>query len=297
METGLFLVILSAMCFGGGQVLIRRGTHQAEESFTAATISVIVGTLLFIVVLPLSGDWIRLCSLSWQGFSLLAGAGITNFVAGRYLAFTAIRLIGANKGGAIAKANILFGVISGIVFLHEPVTALLILGAIGIMAGVILVSFEGEGKDFFTVPAWKMKGVIFALVAALFTATSSILVKQAMNEVGSPYAATFVSYIAAFFFMASILLFGKRQRDQLFQISRYNLIVLTAAAVFALAAHILRYAALIYSPVSAVQPIMGTSVLFVFFFSLMVNRRIDVFTWRVFVGILIIVVGTFLICL
>ncbi|MFC2001851.1 DMT family transporter [Chloroflexota bacterium] len=296
METGLVLAILSSMCFGGCQVLVRRGTHQIEESTTATTVAVLVGTALFGLVLPLSGDWSKLWSLSWQGFIFLSLAGIIHFVAGRYCLYSSIRILGANKGSAIVRLNILFTVIFGVVFLHESITALLVVGALGIMVGTTLVSFHREGKALFTVSAGQSRGLFFALGAAILTTISIILVKQGVREVGSPYVATFVSFAASFVVM-TILVSGKRQRDQLFQLPRSTLIILTLSGILGLVGQLLRYAALNYSPVSVVQPILGTIVLFVFFFSLMLNRKIDVFTWRVFTGILFIVIGTFLLFL
>ncbi|MFQ6122754.1 MAG: EamA family transporter [Dehalococcoidales bacterium] len=117
-----------------------------------------------------------------------------------------------------------------------------------------------------------------------------------MREIGSPYAAAFVSYLAAFLLWA-ILLLQKEQRNQLFQLPRSSLIILSGAAILGLVGQLLRYAALNYSPVSVVQPLIGTVVLFILLFSFMVNRRIDVFTWRVFLGILFTLTGTFLLFL
>lgn len=57
---------------------------------------------------------------------------------------------------------------------------------------------------------------------------------------------------------------------------------------------LLLYTALKYSPASVVTPIRGTQVLFVFFLSFLVNRRIEVFTWKIFIGIVVTVLGTFL---
>jgi drug/metabolite transporter (DMT)-like permease len=292
MELGPVLALLSAAVFGGMGVLIRRGVYQSEESTTAAAISAFVGTPLFLFILPLTGDWNRLWSLSWQGFASLGIAGILHFVLGRYLLFNAIRLIGANKTVAIARTDILFAVIFGIVFLREAVTTLLILGALCIMAGAALVSFEKEQGAF----KLQIKGVLFVLSGALCVGVAAVLIRSAMEEVGSPYIATFISYMTAFL-LWTILLLQKGQRDQLFQLPRSSLFILSMAAILGLVGQLLRYAALNYSPVSVVQPLIGTVVLFTFFLSFMLNRSIDVFNWRVFLGIVVVLTGTFLLFL
>ena len=292
MELGPVLALLSAAVFAGVGVLIRRGVYQSEESTTAAAITVLVGTPLFLFILPLTGDWSRLWSLSWQGFTSLGIAGILHFVLGRYLLFNAIRLMGANKTVAIGRANILFAVIFGIVFLGEAVTTLLILGVLSIVGGATLVSFEREEGVF----KLQTKGVLLVLGAALCVAIASVLVKSTMEEVGSPYIATFISYMTAFLLWI-VLLLQKEQRVQLFQLPRSSLLILSMAAILALVGQLLRYAALNYSPVSVVQPLIGTIILFTFFFSFMLNRKIDVFNWRVFLGIVAVLTGTFLLFL
>jgi drug/metabolite transporter (DMT)-like permease len=292
MELGPVLALLSAAVAGGAGVLIRRGVYQSEESTTAAAISVLVGTPLFLFILPLTGDWSRLYSLSWQGFAALGIAGILHFVLGRYLLYNAIRLIGANKTVALARGNTLFAVIFGIVFLGEAVTTLLILGVLSIIGGATLVSFEREEGVF----KLQTKGVLLVLGAALCVATGSVLIKSTMEEVGSPYIATFISYMTAFL-LWTILLLQKEQRSQLFQLPRSSLIVLSMAAILGLVGQLLRYAALNYSPVSVVQPLIGTLVVFTFFFSFILNRKIDVFNWRVFTGIVVVVAGIFLLFL
>lgn len=297
MEIGSIYALLSSMCFAAGHVFVRRGTHKAEESFTATVISVVVGTSLFAIILPISGEWDRLWSLSWQGFILLAAAGIIHFAVARYGLYSSIRLIGANKASAIMRANILFTVTFGIILFHENVTLLLVLGALGIMVGTTLVSFQREGKVFFTIPAKQVKGLLLALGASLLTSVSMLLVKQAMKEIGSPYAATFVSFFAACLVMVTTLLISRQRRANLFQLSRPSLIAFVLTGISVLGGQLFRYSALGHSPVSVVQPLIGTSVLFVLFLSFMMNRKIDVFTFRVFIGILIIVIGTFLIFL
>ena len=289
MTLGPIFALLSAAIFAVAQVLIRRGVYQAEESSTGAAISVFIGTPTFLLIFPFTANWDRLWFLSWQGFILLGTVGIIQFVLGRYLLFSGIRLIGANKTGAIVRTNTLFAVFFAVIFLHESLTPLLILGILCIMFGAGLVSFE-RGESATRLQA---KGVLFGLGSALSTGLSTVLIKSAMAEVNSPYVAAFVSYIVAFFLWA-ILLFHQRQRNQLLQLPRSSLIILSIAGIFALVGQLLKYAALNYSPVSVVQPLLGTIVLFILFFSFIVNRDIDVFTWRIFTGILVVATGTFL---
>ena len=60
-------------------------------------------------------------------------------------------------------------------------------------------------------------------------------------------------------------------------------------------AQLCRNWALDYSTVSVVQPLVSVSTLITIFLSFAMNRRIELFTWRVILGALLIVGGVFLI--
>ena len=236
-----------------------------------------------------TAEWEKLWSLSWQGFVQLGISGIIAFVFGRLLSYSCLRLIGANKASAILRTSLLYAVILGIVILKESLTSFLILGVLCIAIGVTLVSMEKEGR----VPKIFRRGVLAGLGGAFFWGISGVLIKPAIEEIGSPYAAAFVSYAAASLVMAGML-FGKGHREQLTQLHRQSVIPLAIAGVFVTIAQLLRYVALGYSPVSVVEPLVNISGLFTFFFSFLLNRNIEVFTWKVFIGIVAVVAGTFL---
>ena len=120
-----------------------------------------------------------------------------------------------------------------------------------------------------------------------------MLVKVVIGEMGSPFVGVFIAYLATALVMG-IILWHQEQRDQLTQLTRPTLILLVIAGGFAALGQVFRFLAFSYSPVSVVEPLLSTAVLFVFFFSFLLNRSIEVFTWRVFSGMVAIVVGAFL---
>ena len=241
-------------------------------------------------------EWGKVWSLSWQGWTLLAGAGIIHFLVGRFLNYTSIRLIGANKATAIARTSILYSVTFGVVLLNELLTIPLVLGILGIAGGVTLISIEKEGvgtKKQSGPAKVPVRGILSGLSAGLCWAISAVLMKLGVTEIGSPFAAAFVSYLSTFLILAG-LLSGKRQQEQLFKFHRSSLIPLSIAAVFTSGAQLFRFAALFHSPVSIVQPLLSTNVLYVLLFSFLLNRKIEVFTWKVIMGIVVTAAGSFL---
>lgn len=289
MEIGPLLALIGAMSVAMSQVLVRKGVYGSGEAATAAVITVLASVVPFAVILPLTGGWEPFSQISWRGFAYLAGAGIVHFVVGRSLIFDSIRLIGANKAASLGQTHGMFSVVIGLTLLSEAVTPAIVLGAMGITGGAALINFRKEAG----LSTSHVKGVLFGLVSGLCAAVSAMLIRMGIAEAGSPYAAAFISYLAAGLVMASFLL-RPGLRLQVSQLSRYSFIVILLAGTFSLTGYLLRYAALSHSPISIVQPLMSTGVLFVLLFSFVLNRRIDFFNWKVIIGLVFVVAGTFL---
>jgi transporter family protein len=290
-ELGPVFAILSAASFAVTQILVRKATYQSEESFTPLAISMLVGTPIFLFLLALSGEWGELRSFTWQQYTLLSIAGLIHLMIARYLFFNSTRIIGANPTAAITRTSVIFSVIMGIVFLSESVTAQKIIAALLIMFGAILTTTEITHNTF----RISTRGLMMGLGTALCAAGSATLIRPVMVETDAIYAATFIMYVTAFIIIMVILFLRQQQRNHVIQQSRYTLLMLSIGAVFLVIGHIFRFSALQHSPVSVVQPIMATIVIFVLLFSWMVNRRIDVFNWRVIVGVVMVLAGVFLI--
>ncbi len=290
MDIGLVFALLAAFIFSLSTVSMRRGMFQAGESLTGVLISITIGMVFFSVVILITGDWRELFSLTWQAFTLLGAAGIIHFVLGRIFNYTAWRLIGANISTAIIRTQMFYTVILGIILLKEPLTIFLISGVLCIAIGATLVSLSKQQE---TATRIHIKGILAALGGAFCWGISPVLVKPAVVELGSPAAAAFVSFLVAFLVVVG-LLFHRNEREQLLHLDRQSWIPIAIAGVLTTLGQLLLYTALKYSPASVVTPIRGTQVLFVFFLSFLVNRRIEVFTWKIFIGIVVTVLGTFL---
>ncbi len=289
MEIGLVFALLTAMTISGSAISTRRGVFQSGEAFSPVVIHITIGTLLFSLLILFTGDWVKLQSLSGQGFALLVTAGIIHFIFGRFLSYTCIRLIGATRGAAIFRTQIFYAVIFGILLFKEPLTLFLVLGVLGIAAGATLAGTQ-EGSEVAKV---RVRGILAGLGGSFFWGISGVLIKPAVEEIGSPSAAAFISFTAAFIVAAGFLL-SREQRAKLLRLRRKAFIPFILAGIFNTIGNLFRYTALGYSPVSLVVPITSTSAIFTLLLSFLVNRKIEVFSQKVFWGIAATVVGTLL---
>jgi drug/metabolite transporter (DMT)-like permease len=291
MESGFLFAILTAIAFALSQVLIRRATYQSEESFTAVAVSLLIGTPLFLIFITAAGEWPDFVSLTWSQYVLLVAAGLVHLIIARFLFFNSTRIIGANPTVAITRTSIVFSVIIGVVFLGESVTVLQGFAALIIMVGAILTNTEITRTTF----RISSKGILMGFGTAICSSTSAALIRPVMQATDAVYAATFIMYLAAYVAILIILLFSRQQRKFVFRQNRRTFFVLSLNAVILVGGHLCRFTALEYGQISIVQPLIATMVIFVLLFSWIANRRIDVFNWRVIAGIIMVMLGVYLI--
>ncbi len=304
MEKGLVFALFSALGFGISSVSVRRGVSRAGESFTATVISIFIGVPFFAASAFFSGELNKLWSLSGQAIILLAAAGLIHFIGGRLFAYNSYRLIGLNKASIFIRTSPIYTVVLGVFFLNESLTISLVVGVLFIFAGMVFVSTERKGvgveKTSGTqirrrLSSTEVKGILAGLGAGLCWGISPILIKPAVEEVGSPSVAALISYTAASIVIACFF-FRRQHRKQMLQLNvPATIILLLVNGIFVCIAHLFNYTALSYSPASMVTPLVQTHALFALFFSFFVNRNIEIFTPKIILGIIAAVVGAFLI--
>jgi len=175
----VLLAASSAFLFGAMTVLLRaplaRGTDPAAGALLTVLPAIVV-TLPFVAAtgVHLGGLWL---------FALagLLGPGLSQ------LFFTfAVRDAGPSRTSVVVGTAPLFSVVIALVFLHEPLDAALLLGALLIVAGgVLLVSERGRPAHV------RRLGLVFALAATLVFATRDNLVRWLSGDthVAAPLAA------------------------------------------------------------------------------------------------------------
>ena len=297
MQTGLILSIFSAFSFSIGIVIVRRTSAAAGESFSVMAVSVLVGIPFFAIAVTLAGDWYKVLMVSWRVLALLGSAGIIHFIIGRLLGYSAYRIIGANKATPYIMTNPFYTLLFSFLFLGENITVFIIAGVLCMFLGAALTSAEKKtvsATNEKKILSVEMKGILLALGAALCWGITPILIKPSVEEIGSAIAASFISYCAAGVVMFGLLM-RKSLRQQVTQLPLIkSLSPMALAALFTAAGQLLMFTALGKNPASIVTPLMSTQVIFIFFLSLLVNRKTEIFSWKVGFGMVATLAGTFL---
>ena len=300
METGLIFAVLVAVFYGLGDNFARRGVLRAGESYTTFLLSLLIGILFVLVIITVRTEWGILWHISGRAFTLLGAAGIMQFIGGRFLYFSAVRRIGVNKAGVISRISIPIAVILGIIILNEAVSATLILGVLFIIQGVILTGLERKSARNLngeSVPhRAQVNGILLTLTAGFFWGISGIFIRPALQEIESPFVGSLISYGSALVVIAAFL-FGKEPREKLAQLNRPAIAPIIITGVLISAANIFKYIALSLIPVSLVVPIVATTVIYLYVFAFLINRKVEVFTPKIITGILLAAAGTIIITL
>jgi transporter family protein len=290
-QLGFLFAILTAVSFAVPQVLVRRATYQSGESFTALAVSMLVGTPIFVVLVSAFGEWQDFTHFTAGQYVLLVAAGVVHLIIARFLFFNSTRLIGANPTAAITRTSVIFSVVFGVAFLGESITGLQVVAALLIMFGAVLTSTEISRNAF----RISTRGLLMSLGCALCSAGSATLIRPVMEATDAIYAATTVMYLTGFVLLMAILAASRDYRQRIIRQDSRSWWLLSIGGVFLVPGHLFRFAALQRSPVSIVQPLVATIVIFVLLFSWMINRRIDVFNWRVIAGIVLVLAGVYFI--
>ena len=297
MPLGPLLAIIAALSFSIGIVIVRKASAAAGESFSVTVVSIFIGIPFFALAVSVAGDWDKVLMVSWRALTLLASAGVIHFIFGRLLGYSAYRLIGANKATPFIMTNPFYSVLFSFLFLGESINAFIIVGVLGMFLGAALTSWEektvaekvdGKGLNINT------KGVLLALAAAVCWGITPVLIKPGVESIGSSIAGAFVSYCAAAVVMLGLLVRKSLRQQVTRQPLMKSLAPMALAALFSSSAQLLYYTSLGLSPASVVTPLLSVQVIFIFFLSWQVNRRSEVFSWKVGLGMAATLLGTIL---
>lgn len=280
-----WLALLAAFCLGSAATLSKPGLRYVPP-LTGATISLPATAIMFWVAAPflLVSDGFRLDVLL-----LFALVGAFFPAAVTILNFEATRRMGPTVSVAVTSTSAAFAVLTAIVFLDEPVTWLIVSGTLIIVAGVVVMSWDGKA-----VPRqWAGWVLLLPLAGAVIRGNSQTLMKYGLNLWQNPFIASLVGYTVS----ASVIWMTARIKGDVFSAyDRRAVPWFCAVGLFNGCGLFLTYLALEHGSVGVVAPIVTTAPLFTLIEGWLFLRE-ERFNWPVALGVLATVFGVVLILL
>jgi len=269
--TAVLLAVASAALFGAMTVAIRVGLRTGESHAAA------LATILSALVVALAAAAVR---PAFHGLWPFLLAGLIAPGASQIRFTRAVQEVGASRTSVIAGAAPLVAVAIALVFLGEPLSVPLVLGALAIVGGGVLLAVERDRPEHF-----RRVGLAYAGMAAVLFATRDNLVRS-LHGHATPEAA------AAATLLAGALVAGvwTRRAPTARELGRF-----APAGLFFGLSYLCLFAAYYHGRVTVVSPLVATESLWGVLFSALVIGRSEHVGRRIVAGAALIVAGGVLI--
>jgi len=206
----------------------------------------------------------------------------------RALFYEGITRIGVARAGPLRGIEPLFATAIAVLFFHEQPGWLVFLGTILIVTSLWLISGKQEGDK-----KWRLIDAIFPIAAALISAISQSLRKQALRVIPDPFVAVAMVTTVSLILLLGFLFFTGRTRQ--LKMERDGFRFFLCAAIIATVAQVANFIALGRGELSVIIPLLNTTPLFTVFFSALFLRAVETINARIVLGAVLMVGGVALI--
>jgi drug/metabolite transporter (DMT)-like permease len=284
----VLLALSSAGLFGAMTVALRVALRAGVAADLGAVVT--TGTGLVVVLLAAALDPGSRDPVSARELAVFAPVGILAPGVSQLLFMAAIRDAGASRASVVVGTAPLFGATLAIIFLDEPLTVPLALGAALIVAAGALLVRE---------PAWpqhfRLIGVAYALVATLLFSTRDVVLRWYSGEasLGSLGAAA-ASLTAGWLVIAGFATLSRRG-GRLRPALHPDLVRFVPAGLFFGLSYVLLFEAYYRGRVTVVSPLVATESLWTVLLSVMFLKRSELVGPQLVLGASLVVAGGLLI--
>lgn len=278
----LLLALLAAALFGMQSVLARRALRYMDAQ-TGAMVTIVVSAAVF---------W---CGFIWQAPTAAWGSpalwvfvsnGLIHPMLSMLLSFEANRRMGATVSATIAGTAPLFATLGAIVGLAEVVSLETLLGTLGIVAGVIVLSWSRGARRH-----WPLAALFFPVGTALVRAFNHVWGRFGMLLLPAPLFAATMSFTVSG--ALSVLVYRVRTGGLPRGLPRRGLVWAGLGGIVVAIAILAMYTALSLGRVVIVSPVLNTYPLFTLSWSLLFRE--ERFSRRILAGVVLVVGGVALI--
>jgi uncharacterized membrane protein len=272
------LALGTAMAFALSLVLVRVGVQESSP------LVALVVTLTVNVVLLWGYSLVRFDFVvdlwAWRYFVL---AGLFAPVLARLCNYIGIQHIGVNLSTPITTANPIVSVALAVALLGEVLSPLGVPGVLAVVFGGSLLATVGSSST----TDIDVRYFVFPLLAMVLFGTAQVIRKVALEFVSFPTVGAAVSITVSWLVAIGYV----TVRGHQVPIDRRSLRLFVPAGVVSSVGVALLYTALDLGRVVIVTPMLNTSPLFALGLTYLFVREAELFTWRVVVGTVSIVVG------
>ena len=281
------LAILSSLTYAVAQALVRMGMRNASPFAAALVINGCTATGGLILSL---WDGTLLASTFWPIF-WYAMIGVVGPGIGRLFGFIGITRIGLSRSTTIASSTPIWGIAFAALVLGEAPTAGIILGTLGIVAGVVILSPTEAERE--RLGGWLQAGVVYPAVCSLAYALPPVFSKLAYAHQRTPYVGMAVAFSVGN--LVTLAFKGLRPAEVRLSVGRPAWRWLLIAGGCSCVSSILLWNAILIGSVSTTLPLSRMAPFWVLLISYFFLGQIERITWRDVMATVLVVAGGVLI--
>ncbi len=281
----IIAAIFSAIFAGVTAILSKCGIKNTNSNIATAVRTSVVLLFSWLIVF-ITGSYYEISEISTKSwiFLILSGAATG---ASWICYFKSLSLGEVSKVAAVDKSSVVLSVLFAIVLFPEErnlwYIKLICLCLIGLGTFLMTDIKKSENKQGL---AW----LTFAILSAVFAATTSILAKTGIENVDSNLATAIRTCVV--FIFAWLIVIGKKECKFIKEITKKDLLFLIFSGIATGASWLFYYYAIQNGQISVVVPIDKTSILITVIFSLVVfKEKLSKKSW---LGLCLLTLGTIL---
>lgn len=281
----LIAAILSAFFAGLTSILAKCGIKKTDSDLATALRTIVVLIFSWIMVLVV-GSLHTITEIQPKAFIFLILSGLATG-ASWICYFKALSIGDINKVVPIDKSSTVLTVLLAIICFGETSNLVMKLIATAILAvGIFLMVEKKQREEKQESKTW----MLYAVLAAVFAALTSILAKMGISGVESNLGTAIRTGVVLI--MAWVIVFAKGKQAQLKSIDKKELLFIGLSGIATGASWLCYYYAIQNGEVSVVVPIDKLSIIATVIFSYFVFK--EKLSKKAFAGLCMMVAGTLL---
>ena len=281
----LTAAILSAFFAGLTSILAKCGIKKTDSDLATALRTIVVLIFSWIMVLVV-GSLHTITEIQPKAFIFLILSGLATG-ASWICYFKALSVGDINKVVPIDKSSTVLTVLLAIICFGETSNLVMKLIATAILAvGIFLMVEKKKREEKQESKTW----MLYAVLAAVFAALTSILAKMGISGVESNLGTAIRTGVVLI--MAWVIVFARGKQAQLKSIDKKELLFIGLSGIATGASWLCYYYAIQNGEVSVVVPIDKLSIIVTVIFSYFVFK--EKLSKKAFAGLCLVVVGTLL---
>lgn len=270
---GQILAIIAALTYAENSIIY---SYLGKNVSTRATVHIRLWIAVpIIIAMALIGEGNFFAQASLFNWLILLLSGILGYFFCDSFSFWAFTNIGPREAMVIMTLNPIFNTILSFLFFNEVLTAVQLFAILITLSGVIILILNQNKEVELKKKKNKIKGITFALLAAIFQATSNILAKGALSTLG-PISTNAIRMIGGLIAATIFAIFFRKEfrKDFISFKGKKNLYLLLIATISGpVIGMSLLLTSFNYSPIGLATAIVQISPIFILLYELIFLKK------------------------